>query len=479
MEEEKNTEMIGQAEGEIAVKPDYESEIIEIVRGNNTPLAMRGKLENYHENDIAEVFPQLTAIERKKLCRVLTAEMLSLVFEHMEEEQAAAYLCEMDIMKAAEVVGQLETDTAAAILHEIDKERRELLIDALEPDTKKEIRLIASFDDDEIGSRMTTNCIVIHENLDIKGAMNALVAQAEENDNISTIFVVDDSEAFYGAIDLKDLIIARKTDSLENLIVTSFPYVYANEQIADCIERLKDYSEDSIPVLDNSNKLLGVITAQNVIEVVDDEMGDDYAKFAGLTAEEDLNEPLLLSIKKRLPWLLMLLILGMVVSGVVGAFEKVVASLTVIMAFQSLICGMAGNVGTQSLGVTIRVLMDENLTPAQKFRLVGKEVRTGLCNGIILGILSFAFVGLYIFIFKGKPMGFSYAVSGCIGISMMMAMLISSAVGTLIPLFFKKIGVDPAVASGPLISTVNDLVAVVTYYGMSWVFLINVFGFSG
>lgn len=479
MEDEKDIEIIDQAEGEIAVKPDYESEIIEIVRGNNTPIVMRSKLENYHENDIAEVIQQLSAVERKKLCRVCTTEMLSLVFEHLDEELAAAYLCEMDLMKAAAVVGALETDTAASILHEIDKERRELLIDALEPDTKKEIRLIASFDDDEIGSRMTTNCIVIRENLDVKGAMNELVAQAEENDNISTIFVVDDSETFYGAIDLKDLIIARKGDSLENLIVTSFPYVYANEQIADCIERLKDYSENSIPVLDNSNKLLGVITSQNVIEVVDDEMGEDYAKFAGLTAEEDLQEPLFLSIKKRLPWLLVLLGLGLVVSSVVGVFEQVVSQLTIIMAFQSLILDMAGNVGTQSLAVTIRVLMDENLTAKQKFNLVGKEMRVGLSNGFILGILSVVLVGLYILLIKKREFGFSFAVSGCIGVSLLLAMLISSAVGTLIPLFFKKIKIDPAVASGPLITTINDLVAVVTYYGMSWILLINVFGFTG
>lgn len=479
MEENKNTEIVVQAEGEIAAKPDYESEIIEIVRGNNTPLAMRNKLENYHENDIAEVIPQLSAAERKKFCRVCTAEMLSLIFEHLDEEQAAAYLCEMDLMKAASVVGELETDTAASILHEIEKERRELLIDALEPDTKKEIRLIASFDDDEIGSRMTTNCIVIRENLDVKSAMNELVAQAEENDNISTIFVVDDNEAFYGAIDLKDLIIARKGDSLESLIVTSFPYVYANEQIADCIERLKDYSENSIPVLDNSNKLLGVITSQNVVEVVDDEMSEDYAKLAGLTAEEDLKEPIFLSVKKRLPWLLVLLGLGLVVSAVVGVFEQVVSQLTIIMAFQSLILDMAGNVGTQSLAVTIRVLMDENLTARQKFHLVGKEMRVGISNGLILGFLSFAFVGLYITLFKHKSLGFSYAVSGCIGASLLLAMLISSAVGTLIPLFFKKIKIDPAVASGPLITTINDLVAVVTYYGMSWILLINVFNFAG
>lgn len=464
---------------ELTQKPDYESEIIAIIRGNDTPKIMQSKLEDYHENDIAEVMSELSPAERKKLYRICSTEMLSTIFEYLDEPQAGVFLGEMDMKKAANVVGELETDSAAAILHEIEKGKRDLLIDALDPDIKKEIRLIASFDEDEIGSKMTTNCIVIRENLNIKEAMNELVSQAEENDNISTIFVVDENETFYGAIDLKDLIIARKTETLENLIVTSFPYVYANEQIDDCIEKLKDYSEDSIPVLDNANKLLGVITSKNIIEVVDDEMSEDYARLAGLTAEEDLREPLLLSMKKRLPWLLVLLALGLLVSGVVGAFERVVAQLTLIMAFQSLILDMAGNVGTQSLAVTIRVLVDENLSVKQKFGLVGKEMRVGLFNGLILGILSFLLVGLYIFLFKHKELAFSYAVSGCIGVSLMLAMLISSAVGTLIPLFFKSIKIDPAVASGPLITTINDLVAVVAYYGMSWILLINVFHFSG
>ncbi len=144
------------------------------------------------------------------------------------------------------------------------------------------------------------------------------------------------------------------------------------------------------------------------------------------------------------------------------------------MAFQSLILDMAGNVGTQSLAVTIRVLTDENLTFRQKMHLVTKEVRVGFFNGALLGSVSFIFVGLYIFLFKCRDIMFSFAVSGCIGCSLILAMAISSAVGTLIPLFFKKIGVDPAVASGPLITTVNDLVAVVTYYGLSWLLLLNV-----
>ena len=162
------------------------------------------------------------------------------------------------------------------------------------------------------------------------------------------------------------------------------------------------------------------------------------------------------------------------VSSVVGIFEQVVSQLTIIMCFQSLILDMAGNVGTQSLAVTIRVLMDEELTLGKKLKLVAKEMRVGLFSGLILGVLSVAFVGLYIMLFKGYDAGVSFAVSACIGAALMLAMLISSGVGTLIPLFFKKIKIDPAVASGPLITTVNDLVAVVTYYGLSWLLLLQV-----
>ncbi|MBP3233234.1 MAG: magnesium transporter [Eubacterium sp.] len=459
-------------------KPDYEAEILEIIRSNSSPRIMLEKIEDYHANDIAGVFSALNMQERKKLYRISNPEMLAEIFEYIDEDDAGKYLDEMDIRKAAAVVSEMETDTAANVLHQIEKEKRTLIIDSIHPEIQKEIRLLASFDEDEIGSHMTTNCIIIKENLTIKQAMNELVRQAEDNDNISTLFVVDETDEFCGAIDLKDLIVARNTVPLDDLIVTSFPYVYANESIDDCIERLKDYSESYIPVLDNQNKVLGIITAQSIIEVVDDEMGEDYAKLAGLIAEEDLQEPLRESMKKRLPWLIILLGLGMIVSSVVGMFDKVVAQLTLIMAFQSLILDMAGNVGTQSLAVTIRVLTDENLTFKQKGHLVTKEMRVGLCNGLLLGIISFVLVGLYIMLIKGKTLGFSFAVSGCIGVSLLLAMVISSAVGTLIPLFFKRIKVDPAVASGPLITTVNDLVAVVTYYGMSWILLLNVLHFG-
>lgn len=413
------------------------------------------------------------------MCRILNLDMLADIFEYIDEKQAAEYLDEMDVRKAAAILSRMETDAVVDVLRMIPKEKRALLLELMDDEARKDMAVIAAFDDEEIGSRMTTNYIEIRENLTVKQAMTELVSQAAKNDNISTIFMVTADHTFYGAMDLKDLITARQDTRLEDLIVTSYPYVYGHELIDDCIEKLKDYSENSIPILDNDNKLLGVITSQSIVDLVDDEMGEDYAMFAGLTAEEDLKEPLKESMKKRLPWLLVLLALGTVVSSVVGVFEQVVSQLTIIMCFQSLILDMAGNVGTQSLAVTIRVLMDESLTGKQKVELVFKEMRIAFSNGAILGILSFLVLGLYIALFKGKTWTFAYAVSGCIGLSLMVAMVISGAVGTLIPLFFKKINIDPAVASGPLITTINDLVAVVAYYGLCGILLIGVLHLAG
>ena len=458
---------------------DYRAEILGIVRSNASPGIMRNKLEDYHENDLADVFPDLSVAERRKLCRILNLDMLADIFEYIDEKQAAEYLDEMDVRKAAAILSRMETDAVVDVLRMIPKEKRALLLELMDDEARKDMAVIAAFDDEEIGSRMTTNYIEIRENLTVKQAMTELVSQAAKNDNISTIFMVTADHTFYGAMDLKDLITARQDTRLEDLIVTSYPYVYGHELIDDCIENLKDYSENSIPILDNDNKLLGVITSQSIVDLVDDEMGEDYAMFAGLTAEEDLKEPLKESMKKRLPWLLVLLALGTVVSSVVGVFEQVVSQLTIIMCFQSLILDMAGNVGTQSLAVTIRVLMDESLTGKQKVELVFKEMRIAFSNGAILGILSFLVLGLYIALFKGKTWTFAYAVSGCIGLSLMVAMVISGAVGTLIPLFFKKINIDPAVASGPLITTIKDLVAVVAYYGLCGILLIGVLHLAG
>ena len=456
----------------IGQHPDYKNEIAAIAKSNLTPKLMRDRILDYHENDIAAALDLLKREERRKLYSMLDTAVLSNVLEYSENRDV--YIGELDIRRRIQVLSQLEITDAVEYLRSLQKSERNMLIDLMDDTAKREIALLSSFDEDEIGSKMTTNFISIRADISIRQAMKELIAQAAENDNISTIYVVDETQTLVGAIDLKDLIIARENMSLEDIIVTSYPYVYANEQIEDCIERIKDYSEDSIPVLDSDNKLKGVLTAQDITELVDDEMGDDYAKLAGLTAEEDLQEPLTKSIRKRLPWLVILLVLGLLVSSVVGLFEHVVSHLALIVCFQSLVLDMAGNVGTQSLAVTIRVLMDEQIHGKEKLFLIGKEARIGLTNGIILGTLSFIFIGLYLFLFKGQPMITAFSISLCTGVALLVSMLLSSVAGTVIPIIFKKLKVDPAVASGPLITTINDLVAVISYYGLAWILLINV-----
>ena len=456
----------------ITQHPDYRTEIADILRSNLTPRKMQERLLQYHENDIAAALELLKKDERMRLYSILQTDTLASVLEYaglLEE-----YMGELSIRKRVEILSRVEPGTAVEYLAQLEKAERNVLIELMDEDVRREITLLSSFDDDEIGSRMTTNYICVHSGVSVREAMHELIEQAADNDNISTLYVVDEEDMFVGAIDLKDLIIAREGTRLESITMSSYPYVYANEQIEDCIERMKEYSEDSIPVLDADNRLKGVLTSQDITQLVDDEMGEDYARLAGLSAEEDLKEPLKRSIGKRLPWLMVLLGLGLVVSSVVGMFEHVVAHLTLIVSFQSLILDMAGNVGTQSLAVTIRVLMDEQISGRQKLFLIGKEARVGLVNGLILGALSVVCIGLYLVALKGQTVMMAFSVSLCTGIALVVSILLSSICGTAVPLAFKKMNVDPAVASGPLITTINDLVAVVSYYGLAWLLLIRV-----
>ena len=452
-------------------KPNYVEELLEILRGSLAADELQDQISDYHESDIADAFEQLTEEERRRLYPLLGPDWIAEIFTYIEDPDE--YLKELDLGQAAQVLSYMDSDDAVDVLDELDDTTQEKLVGMMDEESSHDIKMLQSYEDDEVGSLMTTNFIVIHENLTIRQAMRELIRQAGENDNISTVYVIDKNDQFYGAIDLKDLIIAREKDALEDIISTSYPYVTDHEKIDDCIEQIKDYAEDSIPVLTEDKQLIGVITAQDLVEVVDDAMGEDYAKLAGLTAEEDLEETTTESMKKRLPWLVILLFLGLAVSTVVGVFETVVAVLPIVMCFQSLILDMAGNVGTQSLAVTIRVLMDENLTAGEKVGLVFKEMKVGFFNGLFLGIMAFIFIGLYIWLLKGNPVVHAFVISGCVGFSLMAAMVISSLVGTLIPMFFHKIKIDPAVASGPLITTVNDLVAVVIYYGLVWILLIH------
>lgn len=461
----------------ILTENNFLDEILTILRSGADSRTLNDRLSDYHDNDIAEAFEQLNENERKALYPVLGAERISEIFSYIEDPDE--YLRELGIDGAAQVLSLMDSDDAVDAMDDLDLSTRKRLVDLMDDDSSHDVKLIMSYSDDEIGSLMTTNYIVIKNTLNVRQAMQELISQAGENDNISTVYVTNKHDKFFGAIDLKDLIVARADTPLSDIIMLSYPYVSDHAKIDECIERLKDYAEDSIPVIDGSKRLIGVITAEDLMEASDEELSEDYAKLGGLSEQEDLEESTFVSVKKRLPWLIILLFLGIGVSSIVGIFETVVAILPIVICFQSLILDMAGNVGTQSLAVTIRVLADDQVSGADKLRLVTKEMRIGFFNGLFLGIMAFMFIGGYICIFKHNPVHYAFLISGCVGLSLMVAMVISSLVGTLIPILFNKIKIDPAVASGPLITTVNDLVAVISYYGLVWILLINVLNMGG
>lgn len=471
MEEKKD--LVLPEEEAVFENRDYTEEILLIIRSGESAEEIGEKLEDYHDNDIAQAFEFLSPAERENLYDILGAEALSDIFTYLDDVDD--YIEELESDEAADIIENMDADDAVEVLDELEEDKRQEIIELLDPEIKEEIELIDSYDEDEFGSRMTTNFIVINAFITVKQAMRQLINQAADNDNISTIYTVDNENRFYGAIDLKKLILARKDTPLQSLIVTSYPYVYATESVSQTIEQLREYSEDSIPVLSPQDKsIIGVITSQDIAEIVDTETGEDYVRLAGLIEEEDDNEPVLKSMKKRIPWLIVLLVLGLAVSTIAGFFEGVVKELAVIVAFQSLILGMAGNVGTQSLAVTIRNLTGESLTFKEQFKMVFKELRIGFFNGVLVGGLSSLVIALYIYFAKGYTFADSILTGGCVGLAMCIAMTVSGFTGTFIPLGFKRIGIDPAVASGPLITTVNDLVAVVIYYGLAWALLLPV-----
>ena len=451
---------------------EYALEVLDLIQHGTEEMSLSDALGEYHENDIAMALMLMEEEERVTLYGALDDEILASVLEFVDNP--VLFLDEIDFSRKVKIFEIIELSVAVEYLKELERHERHRYLRLLSKETKENIFLLASFDEDEIGSRMSDNFITVSENLGVRGAMSRLVREAAEHDNVSLVFVVDAEGKFVGAIDLKDLIIARGETPLSDIMRTNFPTVEAGELVDECVIRLASYSEDSIPVLDEGGVLVGVLTSDILADLTREDFEEDYARLAGLSGEERVEEGLSASVKARLPWLCVLFFLGFLVSGVVGFFEGVVSELTLLVSFQSLILGMAGNVGTQSLAVTIRMLADEYTVKGAKLRQVLKEMGVGLFNGSIMALGSFVLVLGYLTLLRGEMFTSSLLVAFSIAIALILSMLLSGLFGSVIPMLFQKIGIDPAVASGPFITTVSDLVAVVTYYGLAGM-LIRIF----
>lgn len=457
---------------EIDPREKITEELLELLKSDLTAETLREKLDDYHENDVAQVIPLLTEEERKQLYLKLDDDYLSEIFSYLDDPEP--YIEEMTADKAADIIESMAADDAVDVLDELEEDKKNEIIGLMDEDSANDVKLITGYDDDCIGSRMTTDYVSIKNDYNIKTAMKSLVEQAAENDNISTIYVTDENNVFYGAVSLNKMFIARSDTPLDDIVTTSFPYLYADDKIVDALPRIKEYEEESLPVLDADNRLIGVLTSADVVEAVDDEISEDYAKLAGLSEEDDLSERVFGSVKKRLPWLAALLVLSFIVSSVLKVFDGVMAALPILVFFQTMVLDMSGNASTQSLGVTIRRLTDPDITAADKRRAFFSELSISFFDALILATIAFGLTTAYMLIFKHQPIGQAMPVAACIAAAMAISMTVSGILGTAIPMFFKKTGIDPAAASGPLITTMNDLLSAVTYYGLAALLLLTI-----
>ena len=267
---------------------DYVGKIVELIKGDADDSGLRKTLKDFHDRDIAQALALLNRQQRKKLYDAMGQKRTGDVFSYLKEN-IESFISEIGLDEAAAILEKMDTDDAVDLLEQLDASLQSKLLEKMNGKVGDEIRMIRSFPSDELGSLMTTNYIRLNLFHTIKEAMKELVRQSDANDNIDMLYVVDDDNHYCGAIDLRDLIRARDDDSFVNLIITSYPVVFGHDKIADTLKEIREYSENSLPVLDEDQHRLGVITSTDIIETVDEEISDDYAKLGGLSCEEDLS----------------------------------------------------------------------------------------------------------------------------------------------------------------------------------------------
>ena len=440
---------------------DFILEIINLIKNELDNEKLIDDLSQYHASDIAESFEELSDADLVRLYDILPSEFLADIITYIEDKER--YLDLMENEDVAEILDNMESNDAAEVLEELDIEDIEEINTLIEPETLEDINLVNSYEEDVVGSLMSTDYITVKTSFSIKEAMRTVIKEANDVENINVIYVVDDNEKYIGVISLRDLIRARSNDDIEDIIKTGYPVLHDFDLLDDIDKDILDYELESFGVLDEAGKLIGIVNDETLIDLLEEEYKEDYAMFAGMGEIEDTTEPIYKSVTKRLPWLAFLLIIGLFVSLLTSSFDGIIEELTAVVFFQSLILGMAGNTGTQSLAVTISKINDDEKKIS---KVIFRELLTGFLNGLIIAIISFGLVLGFLLL---RQTGFTESLKTgiAVSISLVISMSVAAFLGAFVPFILSKLKVDPAVASGPFITTVNDIVAIVIYYSLA------------
>ena len=432
---------------------------------------LKEKILEYHPYDVSRALKEVDEEERKKVFDLLSPSESADILEYYEEDEAADLLTDLDAKVSSKIISNMELDDAVDVINELEDDIKENIVKNIDDDVKQDILATAKYDENMAGSIMNDNYFSLDVNMPVSKAMQKLVKESNEQEVIDVLFVLDNHK-LVGILDLKDLIIARKQEMIKDIMDVNFKYIDATSNIKDATDMVMEYNLLALPVLDNGN-LKGIITIDDVVDVVDEMNKDDYDKMAGIVGDNTLAFKDV--IKSRLLWLLILLALSFVTSSVMDGFSSVIAAITPLVFFQSLILDMGGNAGTQSLATTVVEISEGSLNGKNKIlKHLSKEFVAGFINAFILGIIAFAISYLFIMVRKIEVDNIStWMLSLVISLSTMVALLISNFIGALVPIVLYKIKIDPAIASGPFITTINDIISVSIYYSLAYLILIG------
>ena len=433
---------------------------------------LRVNLTKLHPYDIAKVFPALNEENRKKIYAIFDDEKLADIFSYLED--SSIYLQELNREKIADIIEEMEPDDAVDTLGEMPQSTSEAVYELLEKETQEELAVLTKYEEDTAGALMNTNYIFFPSGIDVKAAMKTIVKEAPEAETINTSFVVDDGGHLLGTIDLKKLIVTKSPCDVDAIMNTHFQWANVDQDIEEAVKIIKDYDIFELPVLENG-VLKGIITMDDATDALIEVAEEDYAKFAGLTEEEEINESVSKSIKKRLPWLSILLILDIFVTIIISQFEYLftIDSMTILVIFQPMILGLAGNCGTQSLAVTIRKISNYELDKSKPiFAHIGRELSLGLITGLVLGLASFVLTIILLLLMKNSEQNI-FVLATVVSVALFVSITVANTVGALTPVLLYKCGVDPAVASGPFITTINDIFSITIYFTLATLLIYN------
>ncbi len=452
---------------------DTSNEILRIIKKIKNKDDFKEQILKFHPYDVASIFDSIEESDRQKLYRLLSPEEFADIFEQIGVEEAAEYIKEMDEDFAISLMEEVDNDDAADIIQAIDDDEIQKSIkDSLSREKTESVDELSKYHSSLAGSIMTNSFIAVKSGITVKDAMKEVVVQAPDAEVVNDIFVVNDLNELEGVISLADLIIARGHVMISDVVKPHFKFVKTRDDMDYVLSVIRDYDVNTVPVINTANKLRGVITVDDALDELIEAKDSDYAKLAGLTDSDFQgdSEKITYSVRKRLPWLVILLLVGMLVSIVISGFQDTLNALPILALFMPLILGLAGNGGTQALAVTVRKLSDTSFETDKKvFQHLFRELRIGALNGLLVGIFAYFVVSVLLFI-GGTDANQSIAI--VVACAAGVALTASTLAGAGIPILISKLKIDPAVASGPFISTLNDLIAVLVYFGLATLFLL-------